>query len=130
METIKDYLHNLKSGEVVGKRGLCYFKRKGYIWDYSCFGYLESLHIWGKKRDGEYFRDEFWLEVSRDGNCHLAEQFAGEDGKKRMYSSVRSDKTHDELRELFGPQGSFEFDGMTFGPKYFDGCFCPYLVKR
>ena len=88
METIKTYLHNLKSGEVVGKRGLSYFKRKGYIWDYSCWGYLEALHILGKKRDGERFRDELWLKISGKGNCNLAEKFAGEDGEKRMYRSV------------------------------------------
>ncbi len=23
----------------------------------------------------------------------------------------------------------FEFGGNTYGQKYFDGCFCPYLVK-
>jgi len=127
---IKEYLRNLKSGEVVNKRGLSYLKRIGMIWDYSQWGYLESLHIFGKHRDGEPFRDEFWLEVSPNRACKDAEKLDGAMyGKWRQCGSARCEQTMDEMLEQYGPQGHIELDGMVFRPKYFDGCFKPYLVR-
>ena len=26
-------------------------------------------------------------------------------------------------------KGKFEYKGKTYGVKYFDGCFCPYVVQ-
>lgn len=127
---MNEYFQNLPVGEVVNKRGLAYLKRLGFIWDYSRFGYLESLRIYGKKREGNPWRDEFCLEISPKRNCKAAERYDGAlyDGY-RQCGSVRIEKTSDEMYDLFGPQGSFEFNGITFRPKYFDGCFNPYLVK-
>lgn len=114
---IQEYFENLPVGEVVNKRGLAYLKRLGYIWHYSEWGYLESLHIFGKKQDGQRWADEWWLEISPNRACKGAE--------KLDYSEM----THDDMLAKFGHQGSFVFNGITFRTKYFDGCFCPYLVK-
>lgn len=117
MNKIQEYFDSLPVGEVVNKRGLAYLKRLGFIWDYSPWGYLESLHIYGKKREGNYYQDEFRLEISPKRNCKLADSQSG------------IDKTYDEMLDMFGTQGSFEFNGITFRTKYLDGCFKPYLVK-
>lgn len=114
---IKEYLTNLPVGEVVNKTALAYFKRMGFIFDYSQWGYLESLHIFGKREDGKYYANEFWLQISGNRAC--------KGSKERDYSEM----TFDDMCELFGPQFSFTWEGMTFRPKYFDGCFSPYLVK-
>ena len=127
---IKDYLKALPKGEVVNKTALAYFKRLGYIWDYSRWGYLESLHIWGKKPTNDIYHDEFWLEISPKKNCAVAEKFEGAMyGKNRQTGCANTEKTFDEMLDIFGSQGSFEFEGMTFRTRYFDGCFKPYLVK-
>lgn len=127
---MKEYFDNLPVGEVVNKRGLAYLKRLGFIWDYSQWGYLESLTIYGKKREGNPWPDEFCLEISPNQNCKMAELYDGAlyDGC-RQCGSIRIEKTSDELLEMFGIQGSFEFNGITFRTRYFDGCFKPYLVK-
>lgn len=130
MNKIQEYFNNLPVGEVVNKRGLAYLKRLGFIWDYSKWGYLESLRIYGKKRDGNPWRDEFCLEISPKRNCKAAERYDGAlYNGYRQDGTIRIDKTSDELYEMFGPQGSFEFNGITFRPKYLSGCFKPYLVK-
>lgn len=127
---MNEYFQNLPVGEVVNKRGLAYLKRLGFIWDYSRWGYLESLRIYGKKREGSPWPDEFTLEISPKRNCKTAERYDGALYEKwRQCGTARVEKTSDEMFELFGPQGSFEFNGITFRPKYFDGCFNPYLVK-
>lgn len=125
-----EYFQTLPVGEVVNKRGLAYLKRLGYIWDYSRFGYLESLRIYGKKREGEPFRDEFTLEISPKRNCKAAERYDGALYEKwRQCGSARVEKTSDELLEIFGAQGHIELNGVILRPRYFDGCFKPYLVK-
>lgn len=114
---MNEYFQNLPVGEVVNKRGLAYLKRLGFIWDYSPWGYLESLHIFGKKPEGERWADEWWLEISQNRACKGAEELD--------YSEM----THDDMLAKFGHQGYFVFNGIKFRPKYFDGCFKPYLVK-
>ena len=126
---IKDYLKNLKPGEAVGKRGVAYVKGLGYIWDYSQWGYLESLTIYGKKREGERWRDEFHLEVSPKRMCKLAEKFKGAMYERWRQDDGSCDMTFDEMLDLFGPQGRIEWEGIVFRPQYFDGCFNPYLVR-
>ncbi len=115
---MNEYFQNLPVGEVVNKRGLAYLKRLGYIYDYSTWGYLESLHIFGKKREGEPFRDELWLEISQNRAC------------KGAMDNDYSEMTFDDLIAKFGRQGQFEFNGIIFRPRYFDGCFKPYLIKE
>ena len=123
---IKEYLENLPIGEVVNKKALAYFKRIGYIWDYSRFGYLEGVHCIGS--DG--YNGDFTCEISRTGNCKVLEQFESAMYEKWRQGTARTNKyTGDELREMVKPSWSFEWEGMEFSLKYYDGCFCPYLIK-
>lgn len=129
MKTI-DYLMSLPVGEVVGKRGLAYFKRKGFIWDYSRFGYLEGLRITGKKPDDSHYRDRIELEISKTSRCKLAEALDGAMYEKWRQTTARCEKSAEELNAMLSPANEFHYAGMTFGIKYLDGCLKPYLVKR
>ena len=115
--TIKEYFDNLPVGEVVNKRGLAYLKRLGMIYDYSPWGYLESVRIIGKKREGEPWADELWLEVSQTRKC------------KGVWQREHREMTSEDLLKFYGYQGTIELNGITFCPQYFDVCFKPYLVK-
>lgn len=127
---IIDYLQSLPKGEVVGKKGLAYLKRKGFIWDYSRFGYIEGLWIRGALRDGEPYRDEVCLELSRNARCAGAERLEGAMYGKWRQGQASCDMTANELNTLLSPSSSFEFEGMTFRLEYIDGCMKPYLIKE
>ena len=109
--TNREILDNLPIGEVVPKRVLASMRCKGLIWDYSYWGYLESVKICYNDKDDSWHT---WRELFPKGNAQDAENFIG---------------TSDEARERFGSNLGIEYQGFTFGPKYFDGCFSPYLVK-
>lgn len=124
---IKEYLENLPLGEVLNKKALAYFKRIGYIWDYSKFGYLEGIRVQGI--DG--YNESFYLELSKNKNSKFVEGLEGAMYEKwRQTSMAYSNKyTAEELREFIKPTSCFEWEGMEFSLKYYDGCFCPYLIK-
>ena len=66
-----DYIKQLPIGEVVmNKRFLAVLKRKGLIFDYSCFGYLESCFIYYNEQYGD--KTERWsrmLHLFTKGNA-------------------------------------------------------------
>ena len=126
---LTEYFDNLPIGEVVNKRGLAYLKRMGYIWDYSEFGYLESVTIYGRK-DEDGYRAEDFRHLFPFGNAKVVEGY-----KNAMYEKYRQtgawneSLSREDMRDLFGGEWEFEFKGNKFGMKFFDGCFSPYLVK-
>lgn len=122
-----EQLRQLKQGQIVPKQCLYYLKVKGYIWDYSKWGYLEGCRIKCEKEKWDGYTPEFDLEVSSKGACKIAEKFDTMFEKYRQ-SSGSANATHSELLEIFG-HNEIEIEGMKFRPKYFDGCFMPYLVK-
>ena len=128
---IKDYLKALPKGEVVNKKALALFKRLGYIWDYSHWGYLESIDI--KSIPEDYTRMYYCFPKK---NAKVLESFdttfAVCDGKKyrRSYPYVDFNKTSSQISEEFGYPNEFEYEGMSFRIKYYDGCFNPYLIKN
>ena len=126
---LTEYFDNLPIGEVVNKRGLAYLKRMGYIWDYSEFGYLESVPISGKKeRDG--YRAEDFRHLFPFGNAKVVEGYDNAMYEKyRQKSAWNESLSREDMYNLFGVEREFEFKGNKFGLKYFDGCFSPYLVK-
>ena len=128
MKTI-EYLQNLPVGEVVNKKALSLFKRLGFVWDYSKFGYLEGLRIRGAKPEGSMWADEMCLEVSSKANCKAAEKFEGAMYEKWRQSTAKCELTRDQMWDIFGVRDEFEYKGMTFRTKYLDGCFSPYLIK-
>ena len=109
--TNKEILQNLPCGEIVPKQILAAMKRKGLIWDYSFWGYLESARISYKNPDDSW---HIYQELFPFGNAKEANEFVG---------------TSDELREKFGGNSKIEYLGFTFDYKYLSGCFKPYLVK-
>ena len=127
---IQEYFDSLPVGEVVNKRGLAYFKRMGYIWDYSKFGYLESVTIHGRK-DEDGYRDEDFRHLFPLGNAKVVEGYENAmDEKCRQASAWNESLSREDMRELFGGEWHFEFKGNKFGMKFFDGCFSPYLIKE
>ena len=111
--TNKEILERLPVGEVVPKQILAAMKRKGLIYDYSYWGYIESVRLHYKS---EYSDNDFRLdEIFPLGNAREAADFHG--------------ASRDDVNEHFGRQSEINYLGFTFGTKYYDGCFQPYLVK-
>lgn len=98
-------------GGIVPKRVLAAMKRKGLIYDYSHWGYLESARIHYKDPDDSWTR---YLHIFPNGNAKEADEFNG---------------TSTELTDKFGWDWEINYMGFTFKTKYLDGCFAPYLVK-
>ena len=125
---IQEYFENLPVGEVVNKRGLAYLKRLGYIWDYSRFGYLEDLRMYSAPGyDG--FRTPHSMYIFDRGNAKEAEVFDGAMYEKWRQGQARTNLTSTEIFDKFGCGNHFNFNGIIFKTKYFDGCFNAYLVK-
>ena len=125
-----EYFDSLPIGEVVNKRGLAYFKRMGYIWNYSEFGYLEKVTIVGETESDGY-RAEDYRHLFPFGNAKVVEGYNGAMmyGKYRQTSAWNETLSREDMHSLFGSKWEFEFKGNKFRAKYFDGCFSPYLVK-
>ena len=121
---IQQYFESLPVGEVINKKGLAYLKKLGYIWDYSRFGYLESISVHTKDHDRVY------LTTFDKRNAKELEKYDG-----AMYEKWRQGHAHTdyenpgEVYKMFGGNGAFWHDGVLFRQKYLDGCFNPYLIK-
>jgi hypothetical protein len=107
----KELLAKMPCGEIVPKRILASMKRKGLIYDYSPWGYLESARISFKDPDDAWHK---YVELFPKGNAKESDDFLG---------------TSEELGEKFGFNGPINYMGCTFDTKYLSGCFQPYLVK-
>ena len=106
----KEILAKMPVGGIVPKRVLAAMKRKGLIYGYSHWGYLESARIPYKNENDSWHR---YIELFPNGNAREADSFMG---------------TSDELRDKF-IGGRLEYLGFQFDTKYLDGCFSPYLIK-
>ena len=125
-----DYINQLPIGEVVtNKRLLAVLKRKGLIFDYSLYGYLESCWIY---YNGQYGgKTERWnrmLHIFAKGNAPRNYELC-KDGTKFLDNRVSLDCNSDEVSEIYGWDGVIEYKGNYFTMQYLDGCFSPYLVK-
>ena len=125
-----DYINQLPIGEVVtNKRLLAVLKRKGLIFDYSCFGYLESCWIYYNGQYGN--KTERWdrmLHLFTKGNAPR-NYIQCEDGTKYLDRNVSLNCNSDEVSEIYGWDGVIEYKGNYFTMQYLSGCFSPYLVK-
>ena len=125
-----DYINQLPIGEVVtNKRLLAVLKRKGLIFDYSCFGYLESCWIYYNEQYGN--KTERWhrmLHLFTKGNAPRNYELCA-DGTKYLDRNVSLNCNSDEVSEIYGWDGVIEYKGNYFAMQYLDGCFSPYLVK-
>ena len=121
---IQEYFENLPVGEVVNKKGLAYLKKLGYIWDYSRFGYLESIMIYTKDHNTTL------LTTFDKRNAKELEKYDGAMHEKWRQSTARTDfENSEEVYENFGGNGAFWHNGILFREKYYSGCFNSYLIK-
>ena len=125
-----DYINQLPIGEVVtNKRLLAVLKRKGLIFDYSCFGYLESCFIYYNEQYGD--KTERWssmLHLFTKGNAPRNYGLCA-DGTKYLEHNVSLNCDREELYKTYGSDGVIEYKGNYFTMQYLSGCFSPYLVK-
>lgn len=113
----------IKVGSIVtDKRFLYKLKRKGFIWNYSQWGYLEDLRI--RTKDDR----DFYLYLSSNGKCKVAEKFKNAMWEKWRQGQANTEMTYSECYDLFGAN-EFTFEGMVFSTKYVGGCFKPYLIR-
>ena len=126
-----DYINQLPIGEVVtNKRLLAVLKRKGLIFDYSFWGYLESCLI--------YYNEEYrghtvlmyrMLHLYPKGNSPRIYRYF-KDGSKALKTELVLNCYIDELNKTYGYDGGvIEYKGNYFTMQYLSGCFSPYLVK-
>ena len=127
---LSDYIKQLPIGEVVtNKRLLAVLKRKGLIFDYSRFGYLECCTIWHNHVFGEVTeRWERTFHLFTKGNAPRNYKMC-KDGTKVLNSTISLNCDSDELRKTYGMDDVIEYKGNYFTMQYLDGCFSPYLVK-
>lgn len=113
-----------KNTPITDKRILYHLKRLGYIWDYSQWGYLESIRI--KTKDSSY---EVYGTIFEDRKANELVKAASViiDGKKYRQLQCEIDMPHDDA-VLRYTDWTFTFEGFTFSTKYCDGCFNPYLI--
>lgn len=125
-----DYIKQLPIGEVLmNKRFLAVLKRKGLIFDYSRFGYLEPCFIYYNEQYGDKTeRRERMLHIFTKGNAPRNHKQCN-DGTKVLNCTISLNCDSDELRETYGMDGVIEYKGNYFTMQYLDGCFSPYLVK-
>ena len=127
---VLDYLKQLPVGEVVtNKRVLSAIKRKGLIFDYSCYGYLKSCFIYYNEECGD--NTERWLSMLYlfpNGNAPRT-YIEFEDGSKFLYKKLSLTCGREELNKTYGYNDIIEYKGSFFTIKYFDGCFNAFLVK-
>lgn len=125
-----DYIKQLQIGEVVtNKRLLAVLKRKGLIFDYSFFGYLESCFIYYNEQYGD--KTERWdkmLHLFTKGNAPR-NYIQCNDGTKVLDRYIQLNCDSDELYKTYGSDGIIEYKGNYFTMQYLSGCFSPYLVK-
>ena len=125
-----DYINQLQIGEVVtNKKFLAVLKRKGLIFDYSFWGYLESCFIYYNEQYGN--KTERWnrmLYIFTKGNAPRNYELC-KDGTKFLDNRVSLDCNSDEVSEIYGWDGVIEYKGNYFTMQYLSGCFSPYLVK-
>ena len=125
-----DYIEKLQIGDVVtNKRLLAVLKRKGLIFDYSFWGYLESCFIYYNEQYGD--KTERWhkmLHIFTKGNAPRNYKLC-KDGTKVLNSTISLNCDSDELYKTYGLDGVIEYKGNYFTMQYISGCFSPYLVK-
>lgn len=126
---IQQYFETLPVGGVVNKKGLAYLKRMGYIWDYSRFGYLESVTITGRKKNENDYEPSIMAYTFGRGNAKELEQYEGAMYEKWRQGRACTNLTSTEIYDRFDVSGHFILNGIMFKTQYFDGCFNAYLVK-
>ena len=125
-----DYIEKLQIGEVVtNKKFLAVLKRKGLIFDYSWWCYLEPCHLYyNEECKSRTERLSRMLHLFTKGNAPRNYKQC-KDGTKYLDDSLSLNCDSDELHKTYGLDGVIEYKGNYFTMQYLIGCFSPYLVK-
>lgn len=125
-----DYIKQLPMGEVVkNKKFLAVLKRKGLIFDYSLWCYLEPCHLYyNEECKSGTERLSTMLHIFTKGNAPRNYKKC-KDGTKYLDDSLSLNCDSDELHKTYGLDGVIEYKGNYFTMQYLSGCFSPYLVK-
>lgn len=116
--TNKEILAKMPVGEIVPKRILAAMKRKGLIYDYSWWGYLENCRFWYK---------EEWK--GRDISDYVMTYLFPKGNSPKEYDNHLGISREEIIEKFNGSWGEIEYLGCTFEIKYLSGCFSPYLIK-
>lgn len=121
MATIKELLSTYKVGQrIEDKRILAYFKRLGFIWDYSRWGNLESIVVNACDYNAKC------CTLFPKGNAKELEKLDGAMWHKWRQSSCKSDMNYNDITSKYSG-GSFKWDKYVFTKVYVSGCFASYL---
>ena len=125
-----DYIKQLQMGEVVkNKRFLAVLKRKGLIFDYSWWCYLEPCYLYYNEECKSVTKQlSRMLHLFTRGNAPR-NYIQCADGTKYLDHNVSLNCDSDELHKTYVLDGVIEYKGNYFTMQYLDGCFSPYLVK-
>ena len=125
-----DYIKQLQMGEVVkNKRFLAVLKRKGLIFDYSWWCYLEPCYLYyNEECKSVTKRLSRMLHLFTRGNAPR-NYIQCADGTKDLDHNVSLNCDSDELHKTYVLDGVIEYKGNYFTMQYLSGCFSPYLVK-
>lgn len=125
-----DYIKQLQIGEVVtNKKFLAVLKRKGLIFDYSLWCYIEPCHFYyNEECKSVYGRLSSMLYLFTKGNAPRNYKKC-KDGTKYLDDSLSLNCDSDELYKTYGLDSVIEYKGNYFTMQYLSGCFSPYLVK-
>ena len=125
-----DYIKQLQIGEVVtNKKLLAVLKRKGLIFDYSLWCYLEPCHLYyNEECKSGTERLSRMLHLFTKGNAPRSYKLC-KDGTKVLNSNISLNCDSNELYKTYGLDGVIEYKGNYFTMQYLSGCFSPYLVK-
>lgn len=125
-----DYIKQLPIGEVVmNKRFLAVLKRKGLIFDYSWWCYLEPCHLYyNEECKSGTERLSSMLRLFPKGNAPRNYRKCAY-GTKYLDHNVSLNCDSDELHKTYGLDGVIEYKGNYFTMQYLSGCFSPYLLK-
>ena len=102
-----------KGGIVTSKQLLSALKKKGLIYGYSEYGYLESRRMLVLYDLDTNDYSTSYNEIFPNGNAQTC--------RERF-------KDYEELYDEIG-SGNIKYMGVEFRTKYLDGCFQPYLER-
>ena len=106
-----EIINSMRVGDICGKQILAAMKKKGLIYDYSPWGYLEG--VWCGYKEDENYTYRNLYETFPHGN-------APKEGVDIIFEN------ENDFRNL-NCGGNITYMGCRFSTKYLSGCFKPYL---
>jgi hypothetical protein len=124
--TTNEKLATIKVGEIITDKGILYnLKRKGLIWDYSKWGYLESIRL-----ESSTEKTDFMYFLSSKGKFKSIDNFENAVRFGSRQNICSTDKTYKDISNMLGGiWDTIKVGEMEFDYEFVDGCFNPYLKR-